>query len=255
MKSAHLLISFLLLSLLSLTSYGQRIVTVYGYHTEAPFVINSERQTGLNFEFVDKLNELSPPEYTFQLRMLQRPALNQRLLAAKPSIILWTNPAWFKSKQSASYHWSNTVFLDSDVVVSLAAAPVNYQGPESLTGMVLGARSGYYYSGLNPLISAHKLRRVDAPDDQTNLQRLLDRSTDVMIISKSTLVHYARSKNLISTLHMSSTPQSRYERKVLVTDQLASVLPVINNAVDQLNADQGWQSRLSLYSLWPGPSD
>ena len=59
-------------------------------------------------------------------------------------VVPWVNPSWFGDVQQTRYLWTDGYKQDSNIVLSPIDNPVEYQGPESLTGksisVLLGAR-------------------------------------------------------------------------------------------------------------------
>lgn len=225
-------------------------LTLYAYHTSPPFVINAETETGLNYDLVRALQQQLGDRYRLEFKQLPRHLLNERLNAGLPTIVLWASPAWFTNK-AQPYLWSNTVFVDRDVFVTLSDYSGKVQQLTDLAGSTLGALRGYSYPGVNELVSQHRLTRLDADTDKENLARLIERNVDQIVITRSSFLYYARQQQHLGKMKIVGQPYPNYPRQLLLTQHYQSLLTDFDLAISALPKQQFWTSRLELYGLKP----
>jgi polar amino acid transport system substrate-binding protein len=225
-------------------------LTLYAYHNSPPFVINAETETGLNYDLVRALQQQLGNNYRLEFKQLPRHLLNERLNAGLPTIVLWASPAWFTNK-AQPYLWSNTVFSDRDVLVTLRESTLKIEQLTDLAGSTLGALRGYSYPGVNELVSQHRLTRLDADTDKENLARLLERNVDQIVISRSSFLYYARQQQHLGKMKIIGQPYSNYQRQLLLTHHYQPMLADFDEAILALPKQQFWTSRLELYGLKP----
>ena len=223
-------------------------LTIYAYHNSPPFVINPDTETGLNYDLVQALQQQLGSNYRLEFKQLPRHQLNERLNAGLPSIVLWASPAWFTNK-AQPYLWSNTVFMDRDVFVTLRDSTMNVVQLTDLAGSTLGALRGYSYPGVNELVSQHRLTRLDAETDKENLARLLERNVDYIVITRSSFLYYARQQQYLGKMKIIGQPYPNYQRQLLLTHHYQAALADVDNAILALPTQQFWTSRLELYGL------
>lgn len=223
-------------------------LTLYAYHSSPPFVINAETETGLNYDLVRALQQQLGDGYRLELKQLPRHLLNERLNAGLPTIVLWANPSWFSNKVQP-YLWSNSVFLDRDVFVTLSDFSGKVEQLTDLAGSTLGALRGYSYPGLNELVNQHRVTRLDADTDKENLARLLERNVDQIVITRSSFLYYARQQQHLGKMKITGQPYPNYHRQLLLTQHYQSLLAEFDQAILALPKQQFWTSRLELYGL------
>ena len=225
-------------------------LTIYAYHKAPPFVINADTATGLNYDLVQALQHELGEQYQLKLQHIDRPELNQRLAAKLPTIALWANPAWFV-QQNPSYLWSSALFTDREVLVATKQQAKQIVQLDELTGSRIGAIRGYSYPGLNELINAGKLKRIDADSDKENLTRLLETQLEQVVITRSSFLYYARQRHYLASLTITGQPYPAYQRQILVTPHYQAIFPQFEQAVQRLAQQPFWLDRLALYGLKP----
>lgn len=223
-------------------------LTLYAYHNSPPFVINADTETGLNYDLVRALQQQLGDSYRLEFKQLPRHLLNERLNAGQPTIVLWASPTWFTNK-AQPYLWSNTVFIDRDVFVTLSDSTVKVEQLTDLAGSTLGALRGYSYPGVNELVSQHRLTRLDADTDKENLARLLERNVDHIVITRSSFLYYARQQQHLGKMKIIGQPYPNYHRQLLLTHHYQALLNDFDKAIQALPKQQFWISRLELYGL------
>ncbi len=102
------------------------LVPVYVYHQQPPYIIQFGKQTGLYFDFVERLNTLSE-SYHFEVIFIPRKRV-ERMLGSNSldGILLGVNPKWFKDNNETKYLWSTAAFNDRDEVVSLKNKSIEF---------------------------------------------------------------------------------------------------------------------------------
>jgi len=225
-------------------------LTLYAYHSSPPFVINPDAETGLNYDLVRALQLQLGESYRLEFKQLPRHLLNERLNAGQPTIVLWANPTWFTNK-AQPYVWSNTVFIDRDVFVTLSDYNGKIEQLTDLAGSTLGALRGYSYPGVNELVSQHRVTRLDADSDKENLARLQERNVDQIVITRSSFLYYARQQQYLGKMKIVGQPYPNYQRQILLTQHYQSLLTDFDNAIVALPKQRFWISRLELYGLKP----
>ena len=143
--------TFLLLFFIS-TQLSAKIkrVDIYTYHDMPPYVINLQKETGL--DFVKLLNQMNS-SYSFNLIFIPRKRLDYRLAQNKlDGIVIGVNPKWFKDANQTHYSWSASIMQDKDVFVSLSAKPVKVSKFSDLTDLRVGGIRGFRYLSIDELV-------------------------------------------------------------------------------------------------------
>lgn len=231
----------------ALAGENKPLVPVYVYHQQPPYIIHFEKKTGLYFDFVKRLNALSD-HYNFEVTAIPRKRAERMLdNHSMDGILLGVNPKWFKDPKETKYLWSSVVFNDRDEVVSLKANSIEFSGADSLAGMVIGGVRGFYYYGINELVTAEKAKRVDTVSEPDLFTMLIKQRVDVTIISRLTFDYMVKSNNWQSNFYLSSTPHDVFERRILIPQNMANVFPHLQQTIHKLKTDDVWQKNISSY--------
>jgi polar amino acid transport system substrate-binding protein len=248
----HKALLLLLISALPLTAQAQREVVVWTYHQIPPFILDKDNRAGLSFDLVALLNQHAQNRgrFAFSLVYLPRKRLDMHLQRRSAGLVLWVNPKFFKDSQSQSYQWTPALLHDQQEFVSRAERPFDYSGPESLHGRPLGGVLGHRYAGIQAHIDRGLIQREDVLIDEQNLNKLLSKRLDVILMPRSTARFYRLRRDLDSQLHFSATPLNRYSRQLLLQPSLApEVRSYIQDVIAALPQNPDWQALLKSYGL------
>jgi len=222
-------------------------VEVYVYHLKPPYIVSNHNKLGLYFDFSTYLNTKTD-KYHFTTVFVPRKRVETMLVLNKfNGILLGVNPIWFKDKTESKYFWTSKVFQDQDEVVSLPENPIEYSGPNSLHGKVLGGVRGFYYYGIDEQVNKGEIARYDTIGEYELLQMLMLKRVDVGIVSRSTLDYLVKEKNLQDVFYMSKQPHDTYQRRILVPRYQKAIYDEIAPIIKHLPADPKWQLFLAKY--------
>lgn len=223
------------------------LVPVYVYHQQPPFIVNIEKKQGLYFDFVRRLNALND-EYLFKVTYVPRKRVERMLEShSMNAVLLGVNPTWFKDKEETKYLWTTVILNDRDEVVSLKTESIEFSGADSLVGVTLGGVRGYYYYGINELVSAKKIRRVDTVGEAELFSMLLKERVEAAIIGKRTFDYMVSRNDWQNNFYLSAKPHDVFERRILVPQNMAMIYPYLQGIIDQLVRDKAWQEMIANY--------
>jgi len=231
----------------ALAGETKTLVPVYVYHQQPPYIIHFEQQSGLYFDFVKRLNALSD-NYNFEVTFIPRKRVEYMLdNHSMDGILLGVNPKWFKDKNETKYLWSSVIFNDRDEIVSLKSNSVEFSGPESLAGMVIGGVRGFYYYGINELVLAKRAMRVDTVSEPDLFTMLIKQRVAVTIISRLTFDYMVKRNNWQNDFYLSSTPHDVFERRILIPKNMTSIYPHLQLIISKVQQYEAWQKVIASY--------
>ncbi len=241
-----LTLAFLIFSPL-LTASEKILLPVYAYHLKPPYILDIEKETGLYYDFSRYLSSKST-QYEFHIIYLPRKRAEIYLKNNKiDGVLLGVNPVWFQDKARKKYLWSSPIFYDQDEVISLATKPFEYLGPESLINKSLGGVLGFYYFGIDQLVSQGKIKRSNTHNEKSILKMVLSERVDVGIVSRSTFLYLSIRENWEDEFHLSLRPHDVFTRHILIPHKNKAIydhiVPLLNNIKD----DPDWQRILKKY--------
>lgn len=245
------LVAVLVLILLPSIGIAQQRVEVWNYHSSPPFIL--EDGQGLSHALVDLLNRdpANHGRFRFELVELPRKRVDIRLARNRPGILLWATPRFFTGAQTANAKWSEPLLMDKQVFVSLPATPFEYEGPNSLHGLVLGGVLGHRYEGLEEEFAKGKIERQNVHSDVQNIEKLLSGRINTLLIAHSTLLYYCQEHKL-DDLYISQTPLYQFTRQVLISNALNSaVTDFLEEFLSALPNNPEWEVLLFHYGLKP----
>ncbi|WP_348945715.1 transporter substrate-binding domain-containing protein [Chitinibacter sp. FCG-7] len=225
-------------------SLGSEKVIVYTQYDSPPFW---SADSGLSHELVRELSARSKNRYQFEIQITPRKRID--LILEDPhwqGLIPWSSPSWFQDANQQRYLWSAPLFRDADLVIS--HAPLDYTGPYSLHGKVLGGILGHRYSELEADIAAGKIIRDDAPNQPSNLKKLRSQRVDVIFIPNSSWGELRlKSPEQIRSLWVASQVRNTYERRILLSPNNPELARYVQATVLDLAKDQKWQQKIAPY--------
>ncbi|WP_157778567.1 substrate-binding periplasmic protein [Massilia violaceinigra] len=225
-------------------AHGAETVQLATYYEYVPWFVPGQPSAGLNARLAGKLNSLSGGRYHFESVYIPRRRLDVLLQNGKVAIVVpWVHPRFFDDPGRTRYLWTGALMNDESLVVSPRAAPLEYNGPDSLRGKRFGAPSGHRFPDLDPLIAAGEITRVDVPQIKNALQMIVsNRRLDFTIVDRSTLDALRNDAFMDpALLHVASRPRTAsYERGILVPLDQPELYRFLQGAVDALRREHNW---------------
>lgn len=215
-----------------------QLATYYDY---APWYVPGQPAAGLNARLAARLSAMSGGRYRFESVYIPRRRLDVLLEQGKLTLVVaWVHPRFFDDPQRTRYFWTGPLMEDESLVVSPRAAPLEYDGPDSLRGKRFGAPGGHRFPDLEPLIAAGAITRIDVPQIKNALQMIgAHRRLDFTVVDRSTL-DALKHEHVIdpALLHVASRPRTAsYERGMLVPLGRPELYRFLQEAVAVLRSD------------------
>lgn len=253
MKIRHLLLAFTacLLAAPASADGGELLVPFVNYYDYAPFSMPEER-ADLTRELAGLLTAGSGGRYRFVPTLLPKGRLDQMLQHNHwQGVVAWLNPLFVNDDTKSRYIWTDILLQESDLVVSHAEAPVNFTGIQSLRGKVLGTVLNQRYADVEAMIASKQLLRSDAPSQENNVRKLLQKRVDVVFISRSALNGLrARVPEFDSKLHVSTLPRNSFTRHIMLTPGLQpELVRYVQTTVAQLGGNPSWRDIAARYHV------
>jgi polar amino acid transport system substrate-binding protein len=240
-------LAILLLSLLASSVKAKEKVNVYVYHLKPPFIVDNINKQGLYFDFSTYLNQKSQ-KYSFETIFVPRKRIETMLNQSKlDGILVGVNPIWFKDKNETKYLWTDKIYHDQDEIVSLQSTQVEYKNPKSLSGKFLAGVRGFYYFGIDELVSQGEIKRFDTIGEHEVLQMIDLKRVEVGIVSRSTLNYLLKNNTWQHEFYLSKQPHDNYQRRILVPHYNLDIYQEIAPIIQLMGTDPAWNKMLSKY--------
>lgn len=215
------------------------------YHNQPPFMVTPT--SGMTFDLADYLEaRLGLP---VAAEIIPRNRLDSELLASQRGILVpWISPSWLPPRLLELMVFSPPLLSDENVVISNAAKPIEYDGPDSLIGYRMGIVTGRIHAKIDKLVAAGKIVVSKARSPALNLEMLASDRVDFVIMPGATwraLVPADRR----AQFHLARRPQESFTRHIMLprTDNmLAEKISVIVSAMPE---DASWHRILEAYDL------
>lgn len=228
----------------------ERPIAIYSYHTDPPFHL-PHISTDLSRIFVDHLNQFAlrqGSDVDFKLVTIRRPDLNALVEAGEPYVILWANRAWFV-KRDKNIRTTDAIFYDADVWISAIDQPIRYGEPNDLIGKTFGGRAGYYYKGINPLVDASKVNRIDSLSDRDNFLKLEAKEIDLYVMSRSSLLYWFSNGFDASQVYVAQSPHDAFTRHLLYSKHHEGLASLFDAYLESVKRDRRWKNKLNFWGL------
>ncbi len=234
MKKVILLILFVF----SLSLLAKEKFILYTYHNHSPFV-NGEK-SGLSYDLLEYLNKNSNSDFVFELKVIPRARLNyilkpwinkeceKTLKCDKNWMVLWVNHKWGFGKDSLSNFSWIPLFQDSNVIISASKNDFNYTKPEDLIGKKLAGMSGHRYLGIDDLVQAGKIKRINGNTEVENLKVVLSKRVDATLLPRSAFAYYQKTNADFNSLFASKTSHQDYQRNIMTRPENKNLIKYLN---------------------------
>ncbi|NRR30737.1 transporter substrate-binding domain-containing protein [Oxalobacteraceae bacterium] len=226
-------------------------VPLVNYYNYAPFSMPDEK-TDLTRELAELLTKNSGGRYRFVPTLLPKGRLDKMLVHEHwQGLVAWLNPRFVNDEAKSRYLWTETLMLESDLVVSHVDAPVDFQGVQSLQGKVLGTVLNQRYADIEEMIANKQLRRSDAPSQESNVRKLLLKRVDVVFISRSTLAGLQQRIPAFETkLHVAPLPRNSFTRHIMLTPELPpKLISYVQSTVAKFGGNPSWRHIAAQYHI------
>jgi len=224
-------------------------VNIYVYHLKPPFIVDLAKKEGLYFDFSTFLNKKSL-RFHFETVFVPRKRAEYMLKHQQlDGALLGVNPVWFNDKAETKYLWTDKILTDEDEVVSLIKNKIVYLGADSLIGLTLGGVLGFYYYGIDELVTEGKITRQNTIGEKELLLMLQYGRVDVGIISRSTLRYIFSQEPWQALYYISPRPHDTYDRRILIPHNNQMLFNLLAPIIAQLDTDEDWQELLKKYQL------
>ena len=224
-------------------------VQMWVYHNFPPFIVNEVERSGLSYQLADQLTEMSGGKYAFNVVVMPRERLNNRIATGTPGMALWANPVWFGDPERESFLWSSAVMEDQNDVISPVDLSLQYDGPTSLRGHTLVGVTGHRYPGVDRMIETGDVERVDVFAEDALVRFIASGRGDVAIVAQSAARYFVQANGLDDAVHFSGEPHSRYQRYILFQPGMGQVHDFVEGALVQLRQSPEWRAAVGRYAL------
>lgn len=232
------------------TAHGLAEVDVLTYHDQPPFIIDKANKKGLTYDIIDHINRSM--KTTYHIRVLPKLRVKKMLDSKKGALMIWAVSLTFGGIENAKQTklvWSKPLLSDQQSFISRSTHPIEYLGPESLYGRVLGGVQGHTYFGLQADIESEKITRINATKEDKNITRLLANRLDVVTMAESSAKYYGNLLQVGDKLYFSEKPLNYYSRHFLASQQLSEHIVMFNRWLDASMQNSTLTKLLTQYGL------
>ena len=170
---------FAFFSTLVLSDNKTKLIISYGDHNSAPYAIEKGEQLSAGI-IKDIATEIAG-ELDIGITFFKTPRKRTERYLENNTIhlVLISNPA--RLSNSAKLQWSETIFIEKDILVIKADDPNTYQEIADFRGMIIGTIRGYKYPNLQLFFDKEYLIRYDVSNLYVNFIRLELNRIDVLV--------------------------------------------------------------------------
>ncbi len=226
---------------------GEDTIFAYAYDLKPPLIVDQDQGIGLYYDFAVYVNQKLRRE---ALRTEYMPRKRLDIMLASPGfkgIVIGANPIWFGDSDRKKYLWTAPLMHDRDEVASRTDRPIDYEGPASLHGLVIGLPRGNYYFGIDEDVKLGLIVREDTDSELQNLQKLERGRIAATIVSHSMLDYLGKVEGWHPAIHLSPKPHDEFDRDVMVPLQQRDVYSWLEPLMEKMPSDPDWQKMAAKY--------
>lgn len=225
---------------------------ILSHYQFPPYV--SANSKGLSYDLATYLSQQSDGRYIFTVTLLpKKRLLNRASQASWYGVVPWVQPEWMRRIVQTRFQWSETLIEARDKVVSHSSAPLEWPLPID-AGPVLrfGAVLGHDYEDLESGFKRSRLLREDAPDFESNFNKLRKQRIDFLFVLDLSLKYFVqRDAGLLDQLHISKSDRyvQSYNLKLMFDLGNDNDNRWLAAVVQKMPQDKAWQTILARYGL------
>lgn len=168
-----------LFPLLAVATSQDTLIVSYGDHNSAPYAV--EQGEVLYSGIIKDIATEIADELDINISFFKTPRKRTERYLENETVhlVIISNPAWLKN--SNKLQWSETVFVEKDIIVTRADNTHIYQELADLKGMIIGTIRGFTYPNLQPYFDKEHFVRYDVSNLQVNFIRLELNRIDALV--------------------------------------------------------------------------
>lgn len=222
-------------------------------HYQFPPYVNAKSE-GLSYDLAQYLNQHSGGRIVFAVTLLPKKRLLSRVSQTSwHGVVPWVQPEWMKRAEQARFLWSETLIEARDKVVSLVSAPLEWPVPfDGGPALRFGAVLGHDYDDLEYSFKRARLLREDAPDLESNINKLRKQRIDFLFVLDLSLKYFAqRDAEFLEKLYISKSDRhsQSYHLKLMFDLGIDKDNRWLAALVQKMPQDKSWQMILARYGL------
>jgi len=231
-----LIICSSLIPLLINAADSGKLIIGYGVHDAAPYAIEKSEKLH-NGIIKDIITEISD-ELDISVTYINTPRkrIERYLENNTIHLVLFTNPAWLNN--SDKLQWSNTIFIERNVMVMKAENSNKYQELLDFKGMIIGTIRGYKYPELQPFFDKEYFVRYDVSNLHVNFIRLMLGRIDVLVDADVLINYQLKQNENADNLKVLPFTVSQHNIRAALSPDAPVTLGQFNKALKKLK-DQG----------------
>jgi len=170
-----------------------KLIVSYGDHNAPPYAIEKGEVLygGLIKDIAIELADELDIDISFNKTPRKR--IERNLENDSIHLVLISNPKWLSN--SDKLQWSDTIFVEQDVIVTKAEKNHNYKEVSDLKGKIIGTIRGYSYPTIDALFDKNYFVRYDVSNLKVNLIRLQMNRVDAIVAASTPLNYLLQQSN------------------------------------------------------------
>jgi len=223
-----------------------RIISIYTYHTHAPFIVAEGE--GLSYDLATYLSEKSSGKYRFRVLPMTRARIDRLLEEELEGIIPWVSPAWFSDCEEIRLRWVEGYLMrDGNTVISSKEKKIEYRGPGSVIGLIFGGVRGHHYQEIDDLVESGSVTRLDNENHLNNFRMLEKGRIDFTIAPLTGSEYIIKTNSMEDTLYISRELHSAYFRRIIVSHEDEELLMFLQSILAEIQDDDKWNYYVNRY--------
>lgn len=237
--------------LLPAAALAQSRVEAWYYYHYAPFELESG---GLIEDISVYFNRTLGKQYQLHAQYLPRPRLNLLLQRREPGVIMLAPSTVFGGAAYKDYLWTQPFMADHQELLSNARRPIEYSGPDQLTGLELGTMRGHHYPSLNKAIQRGTIVVRELDTQQQLVEMLVNGRVDIITMPGMSLAYLLhKDPSLREKIYRARRPLDKFTRHLLCTPGQHALRDACDTVLSAARSDPQWHALFHRYGLTAYP--
>lgn len=124
---------------------------------------------------------------------------------------------------------------------------IEYNGSDSIKGLVFGGMAGHKYIVIDDLVSKGQIKRINGDHERGNLRILLEGRIDFTLLPNSTIKYLTKEMNIGNKIYLAKKPYQEFTRQFLMPKDRKDLKHFISKL--EINENKDWKNITKKYGL------
>lgn len=227
-------------------------IEAWSYYNSPPFLIDEASGIGLSRDLIAYLNAKLAGKYVIKLTVLPRARLNVMLAQGVQGMVVFAPSVIFGGVDGGRFLWSMPLLKDRQMIISRPKQPIEYAGPASLYGVILGGVLGHVYPAIQSDIDSGMIDIQRSTTERLLFSMLLNGRYEAITLAETSIRFLVAESHLPDSMfYYLHGDLGKFNRHLMFQLSMETERADFDAVVRGMARDSAWSKILGKYGLKP----